>query len=80
METSDGTRREFSPGEVMFQDNVENSPAAKQPQHKSGAHQELPTILSFGFEEAEGTGLTKWTMCPHILTRVAETPQAGGRY
>jgi hypothetical protein len=42
VETSDGTRREFSPGEVMFQDNVENSPAAKQPQHKSGTNGKEP--------------------------------------
>jgi hypothetical protein len=36
VETTDGTRREFQPGEVLFQDDVENSPAAKPPQHASG--------------------------------------------
>ncbi len=36
VKTSDGTKRVFQPGEVMFQDNVESSPAEKQPQHESG--------------------------------------------
>lgn len=36
IETSDGSRREFGPGEILFQDNIEGSPASKKPQHKSG--------------------------------------------
>ena len=36
VKTTDGTKKVFQPGEVMFQDNVESSPAAKQPQHESG--------------------------------------------
>lgn len=36
VKTSDGTKRVFQPGEVMFQDNVKDSPADKQPEHESG--------------------------------------------
>ncbi|BBM98388.1 hypothetical protein MPTK1_1g13110 [Marchantia polymorpha subsp. ruderalis] len=42
IETTDGSRYEFQPGEVLFQDNTKNSPADKTPQHFSGAVGDLP--------------------------------------
>jgi len=36
VKTSDGTRREFGPGDVLFQDNTFNSPCPKQAEHYSG--------------------------------------------
>ena len=36
VKTSDGTRKEFGPGDVLFQDNTANSPAAKAGEHYSG--------------------------------------------
>ena len=38
VKTSDGTVREFQPGEVMFQDNSKDNPGAKvkSPEHESG--------------------------------------------
>jgi len=43
VKTSDGTRREFQPGEVLFQDDVADSPAEKAPQHESGG---LPVTVT----------------------------------
>ncbi|KAL2652033.1 hypothetical protein R1flu_020161 [Riccia fluitans] len=42
IETTDRSRYEFQPGEVLFQDNVEDSPAAKPPQHYSGVVGDQP--------------------------------------
>ncbi|KAL3699758.1 hypothetical protein R1sor_017780 [Riccia sorocarpa] len=42
IETTDGSRYEFQPGEVLFQDNVKWSPAAKLPQHYSGVVGDQP--------------------------------------
>lgn len=36
VKTSDGTERVFLPGDVLFQDDTKDSPAAKVPQHQSG--------------------------------------------
>ena len=46
VKTSDGITRVFQPGEVMFQDNTKDSPAAKSPQHASGTVGDEPcTVL-----------------------------------
>ncbi|MCO5594299.1 hypothetical protein L7F22_048328 [Adiantum nelumboides] len=42
IKTTDGSYREFLPGEVLFQDNTKDSPAAKSPQHYSGAVGDVP--------------------------------------
>ncbi|KAL2634763.1 hypothetical protein R1flu_006242 [Riccia fluitans] len=42
IKTTDGTYRAFQPGEVLFQDNTKNSPAAKVPQHYSGQAGDVP--------------------------------------
>jgi hypothetical protein len=36
VKTSDGTKFEFKPGDVLFQDNTKNSPANTPPEHFSG--------------------------------------------
>jgi len=36
VKASDGTTKEFGPGDVLFQDNTSNSPAASSPRHYSG--------------------------------------------
>lgn len=46
VKTTDGTKRVFQPGEIMFQDNVQDSPADKQPEHESGRF--WPPIQKFG--------------------------------
>ncbi|KAK3239473.1 hypothetical protein CYMTET_50597, partial [Cymbomonas tetramitiformis] len=40
--TSDGSRREFTTGDVLFQDNTPDAPAAKIPQHYSGTVGDVP--------------------------------------
>ncbi|KAK9807121.1 hypothetical protein WJX73_007671 [Symbiochloris irregularis] len=55
VETTDGTRREFKVGEVMFQDNTEDSPAAKTPQHASGVVGEEPCIVLISQAEFKET-------------------------
>mmetsp|Transcript_12641 Transcript_12641/g.38030 ORF Transcript_12641/g.38030 Transcript_12641/m.38030 type:complete len:160 (-) Transcript_12641:2357-2836(-) len=42
VETTDGSRKDFSVGEVLFQDDCEASPADKTPQHKSGVNGDKP--------------------------------------
>ena len=43
VKASDGTRREFGPGEVLFQDNIKNHPlTAKPPVHQSGVVGDQP--------------------------------------
>ena len=42
VKTSDGTRREFKVGDILFQDNTKDSPAAKEPHHFSGTVGEGP--------------------------------------
>eukprot|EP00877_Chromochloris_zofingiensis_P009328 jgi/Chrzof1/4649/Cz14g21120.t1 len=36
VKTTDGTTKEFSPGDVLFQDNTSDCPADKEPKHFSG--------------------------------------------
>lgn len=40
--TTDGSRKDFKVGEILFQDDVEDSPAAKQPKHYSGVNGDAP--------------------------------------
>jgi hypothetical protein len=42
VETTDGDRKDFKVGEVLFQDDVEDSPAAKTPKHASGVNGDEP--------------------------------------
>jgi hypothetical protein len=42
VKTSDGTKRDFKPGDVLFQDNTKESPAAKVPMHESGVLGTVP--------------------------------------
>lgn len=42
VETTDGDRKDFQPGEVLFQDDCEASPAKKAPKHKSGVNGDKP--------------------------------------
>lgn len=39
---TDGSRKDFQPGDVLFQDDVKDSPAAKEPQHASGNSGNVP--------------------------------------
>ena len=45
VQTSDGSRRDFRQGEVLFQDNTKDNPAAKPPQHASGTVGDQPCNL-----------------------------------
>eukprot|EP00884_Botryococcus_braunii_P021570 jgi/Botrbrau1/8097/Bobra.0230s0022.2 len=45
VKTTDGTKKVFSPGEVLFQDNTKDCPADKEPMHYSGPFfSRLPNI------------------------------------